>query len=371
MHSDEQSNPSRSPAGGLITSRAACIVGVFCSCAALAAVFYGLIQLDLPIVHYVRSVTIHLPWDQLVIPWMAFTSQAGDWIGEGSHLAALSLLLLAVGWWWAKPPLTTAGFQTLVAHGLAALISNGLKHVLGRPRPKFVHSGEWQFAPSWTSGLDSFPSGHTTASFAVATVLARRFPWSAPLCLIVAAFVGLSRVLRGSHFPTDVVGGAVLGIVSGCLASAPWTAWRASLSEGLAYAAIGAAGAFAVLWTLSHHADDGFTGVLLMGLGLVTVASGFWMRRHRWIGREPVGRRREEQASLLLIAYGLACITTAPLVVASVGLACLAHGVQGRSASVPPRTHLSPVLMDSLLVAGVILALSLLVAGRGVLPFAH
>ena len=145
-----------------------------CSCISLIISFIGLAQFDLPVVRYVRSVTIHRPWDQLTIPWMAFTSNAGDWIGEGSHLVVVSVLLFAVGWLLRKPPVMLAALQSLIAHLLAAISVNGLKHLIGRPRPKFVHSGEWQLTMSWTSGWDSFPSGHSAASFAVATVLARR-----------------------------------------------------------------------------------------------------------------------------------------------------------------------------------------------------
>ncbi|MBH0180050.1 MAG: phosphatase PAP2 family protein [Nitrospira sp.] len=191
----------------LLTARRITALG--CSCAALVITFLGLSQFDLPIVRYVRSVTIHRPWNQLTVPWMAFTSDAGDWIGEGTHLVAASVGLLAVGWFFSQAAAKAAGIQTLLAHGLAALVVNGLKHLIGRPRPKFAHSGEWQLAPSWASGLDSFPSGHSAATFAVATVLAKRFPAVGPLCLGIAVFVALSRILRGSHFPTDVLGGAV------------------------------------------------------------------------------------------------------------------------------------------------------------------
>ena len=50
------------------------------SCAALVLVFWGLFQLDLPIARYMRSVTVDYVWarDQILIPWMATTSWAGD-----------------------------------------------------------------------------------------------------------------------------------------------------------------------------------------------------------------------------------------------------------------------------------------------------
>ena len=142
--------------------------------------------------------------------------------------------------------LKLAAIQSLIAHGIAAVLANVLKHLIGRPRPKFVHSGDWQMAISWISGLDSFPSGHSTASFAVATVLTKRFPTWGPLCMGLAAFVALSRVLRGSHFPTDVVGGAVVGILSGSIAAAPLKEWRTSVQQGCRDAAIGSSLVLAV-----------------------------------------------------------------------------------------------------------------------------
>jgi membrane-associated phospholipid phosphatase len=368
--SDEPAAVDRRQAGAAITRYAAPLIRLTSSAAALAAVFSGLLQLDLPIVHYVRSVTVHLPWDQLTIPWMAFTSNAGDWIGEGSHLVAVSLLLLALGWGFSRVSVKRAGLESLLAHGIAAVVSNGLKHLLGRPRPKFVHSGEWQFTPSWASGLDSFPSGHTTASFAVATVLARRFPWSAPLCFAIAAFVALSRVLRGSHFPTDVFGGAVFGLLSGFVASGPWPQWRASLEEGLRQAAIGMATAFAILWTLAHPADQGVTGTLLKGLGVLAIATGLWLRRDHWSHDAPPVSQGNEKGSRVLMAYGLACITTAPLVLASVGFACVAYWFTDSSDEPHARpSQTRKVLVEGGLLAGMVVAFTILFQGRGVLPF--
>ena len=65
----------------------------------------------------------------------------------------------------------------------------------------------------------SFPSGHTTNSFACAWVLFRRTPrkYGVP-ALLLAALIALSRLYVGVHYPTDVLGGLVIGIASACVA---------------------------------------------------------------------------------------------------------------------------------------------------------
>jgi undecaprenyl-diphosphatase len=351
---------------------AALVTAFGCSCAALIVAFVGLSQFDLPIVRYVRSVTIHLPWNQLTVPWMAFTSDAGDWIGEGTHLVAASVGLLAVGWFFSQAAVKAAGIQTLLAHGLAALVVNGLKHLIGRPRPKFAHSGEWQLAPSWASGLDSFPSGHSAASFAVATVLAKRFPAVGPLCLGIAAFVALSRILRGSHFPTDVFGGAVVGVISGAIAGAPLKQWRTSLRHGIQQAAMGSSVALALLWALSRPVEEGIVGALFIGLGLAVTASGLWLRRTEWIGNDTSGMSRQATLSSIMIVYGLASLTTSFYAVSAVGLACVAIAFNRAAAREEEQHHHTRtwlVMRESALLGAVMLALLILYDGRSILPF--
>jgi membrane-associated phospholipid phosphatase len=346
------------------------IAAVGCSCAGLVISFLGVAQFDLPITKYVRSVTIHLPWDQLTVPWMAFTSNMGDWIGQGWRLTTLSILLLVGAWAFEKPTVKIVAIQSLIAHGIAALLANGLKHLIGRPRPKFVHSGEWQMTLSWASGLDSFPSGHSTASFAVATVLARRFSLFGPLCIAIALFVALSRVFRGSHFPTDVLGGAVIGILSGFIATGPLKEWRTSVQDGLRHAAMGTSAVFALLWVLSHRMEDGLVSILFLALGAGAVAGGLWVRRTHWVRRGGPGGSWHSNTSTLLIAYGLAAMTTSPLVLSSVGFACMASWLDARGQS-DKRTEESSswsAMRESALIGGLVLAILILVDARGVLP---
>jgi undecaprenyl-diphosphatase len=302
---------------------------------------------------------------------MAFTSDAGNWIGEGTHLVVFSLVLAGAGWLFSSPAVRNAGIQTLLAHGLAALLVNGLKHLIGRPRPKFTHSGDWQFAPSWISGFDSFPSGHSAASFAVATVLAKRFPVFGPLCLGVAAFVMLSRVLRGSHFPTDAVGGAVLGVLSGAIAAAPLKEWRTSIRDGIGQSAVGACALLALLWSLARAPEEGIVGMLLIGLGLAAVAAGLWLRRTEWAGSERSGSSCQATRSSILLWYGLASMTTSLYVVAAAGLACLAYWLQEVCSQGEQERDVGSwrTIREGILLIGVVLTLFMMYGGRGVLPF--
>jgi len=66
----------------------------------------------------------------------------------------------------------------------------------------------------------SFPSGHTSGAFLVATVLVGLFPALGGPLYLWAGTVGMSRVVLGVHFPSDIVAGALLGGSLGVLALA-------------------------------------------------------------------------------------------------------------------------------------------------------
>jgi undecaprenyl-diphosphatase len=87
-----------------------------------------------------------------------------------------------------------------------------LKNWIKRDRP----ATKIDFYEAWIKPSDqfSFPSGHTAAAFLFAFLVASFYPAFALPCYLWATLIGVSRVLLGVHYPSDIVAGALLG--SGC-----------------------------------------------------------------------------------------------------------------------------------------------------------
>jgi undecaprenyl-diphosphatase len=100
---------------------------------------------------------------------------------------------------------------TVIAVALADWSSMGIKALVDRPRPPLRYAEPKTLVPVPHDA--SFPSGHAATSFAAATMLSLAFPRFAPFLYVLAAAVAFSRVYVGVHYPLDVIGGAVLGVL--------------------------------------------------------------------------------------------------------------------------------------------------------------
>jgi len=95
---------------------------------------------------------------------------------------------------------------TLAADVVADLLASGIKDAVPRARPHVSH-----LIPVPAS--HSFPSGHSATAFACATVLAAAEPRWRVAFFVLAAAIAYSRLYNGVHYPLDVLGGAVLGVL--------------------------------------------------------------------------------------------------------------------------------------------------------------
>jgi membrane-associated phospholipid phosphatase len=163
-------------------------------------------------VFYAINHGLHHPW---LSPLM--------WLFTGLGLGWVQLLLLlgaTLCLRWARR------WRRVFLPGLVAWLISGataqlLKHLFPRPRPSNLP--DVLLAPDERIFARSFPSGHTATAFALACwlwlmVRGTRYRWLGWLGWLLAALVGLSRIYRGVHYPSDVVAGMLIGILGGLIA---------------------------------------------------------------------------------------------------------------------------------------------------------
>ena len=118
---------------------------------------------------------------------------------------ALALIGLWLTW---KPINQRAAFLA----GLSALVALGIGQLVGmafpRPRPYLAHPVHLLIAPTADT---SFPSDHATLGFAVAVLVWRFNRRAGTALMLLALIIAFARIFVGAHYPTDVLGGAVLG----------------------------------------------------------------------------------------------------------------------------------------------------------------
>ncbi len=215
-------------------------------------------------------------WFQQFSPALDLPFKAFTFVGEEDFFMLLLPLL-----YWCLDRRTGAGLTVLF---LTSVYANAVAKVLaGQPRPFQYDTRVQQLYEAWGGGL---PSGHTQAAVVVWGYLASRFRrvWLWVVAGLLMLLVPLSRIYLGVHFPTDLLGGYLLG--AALLLLYLWLepgaeAWLGE--KGLAWQ-LGVALAVPALMILLFATEDSVTaGATLMGMGM-----GFALER-RWVGFESGG----------------------------------------------------------------------------------
>src|SRR3989454_397560 len=357
----------------------------------LAAIGVKLHELDMPVARFVRSFDIDelnrlgdlvaLPGQGVVVVG-AFTLIALiGWRRQRDQLAPMTFSMAGLiervrTWWPQRDQLTDIGVRGLLAQLSVAGAIQILKHLIGRPRPRFAHGDELVLGPSLDSGLDSFPSGHAANAFGAATVLARFFPAVRVPLFLVAGLVAVSRVLRGSHFPTDVWAGAVLGVAIGSMAAVGLKRWpNDALPDLLRTYVPVAVSTFAILWVLLHPAPAWSHEIISLGVGIALVLAGGLVRGLAWtyLEGEDKGPLRIFGRLLLVVGVAVGCAArggAALLVVVRgpFGVAGLPLGSAPAPASLAPWATMRVGRGEALGVGTALAVLAALRSAKGLIP---
>lgn len=128
-------------------------------------------------------------------------------------LSVLAVILATIIWKDYKKGLIIA-IVTVVGLGLADIISADiLKKLVCRPRPCHTFSDLRMIVGC--GGKYGFPSNHAANSVVVAFILTRFYKKLNPYLWTLSVLVCISRMYLGKHYPSDLLGGALLGILVG------------------------------------------------------------------------------------------------------------------------------------------------------------
>jgi membrane-associated phospholipid phosphatase len=143
--------------------------------------------------------------------------------GKSDWIIIVSAFLLFQGWASSRTAKTIRhrlqalriswiGRYLLTSIAFSGLVANLLKRLIGRARPEhFQDYGIFSFSSFSGHSFESFPSGHATTIGAFFAAFALLFPRCRLPLLACALWLGMTRVMVGAHYSSDVIAGLALG----------------------------------------------------------------------------------------------------------------------------------------------------------------
>lgn len=146
-------------------------------------------------------------------------------VADQPPLFSICAATLGVGLLSGDRRLARVGGRMLAAELIATAIKSVAKRLVDRTRPHLlIDEGRYELKPGERSHgpVNSFPSGHTAGAVAVARAVARGYPGAALPAYAAAAAVAGIQVPRARHYPTDIVAGALVGLIAEAAVERVW-----------------------------------------------------------------------------------------------------------------------------------------------------
>jgi undecaprenyl-diphosphatase len=154
-------------------------------------------------------------------PLFDIVNRGVEMMGQGNTLTVVLLVCYGVGKFYHRRLCEAAKFS-FVGFITSGLIVQILKHLIGRGRPRLTgHLDQLDslifVGPTLQKKYNALPSGHAAAAFCIAYIFSKFFPRYKVIFYLLAVLVGLHRMEELAHFPSDILAGALLGLVVGKL----------------------------------------------------------------------------------------------------------------------------------------------------------
>ncbi len=169
-------------------------------------------MISLTILYFFEKQDIHLFFNGYFSPSADYLFTYLTYVGDGFAVVAISIGLLFYNYRWT--------LQIALSGIVSGLFAQFFKKIVFGPTPRpSAYFEQIKISLRYVEGVDlhtafSFPSGHTTAVFAIMTslmLLINKKRWEAPL-FGLAFLTGFSRIYLSQHFLADVLAGSFIGI---------------------------------------------------------------------------------------------------------------------------------------------------------------
>jgi membrane-associated phospholipid phosphatase len=163
---------------------------------------------DVPLMRYCQEL------NETIVAAAEIITQVGDSLW---YFILLFPAFIFIRFVWENERWSAKILYLILCISLSGIINTGIKWITGRNRPiNLIEDGVFGFdffRIMYLYETTSFPSGHTVTAFALATAFSFLYPRLHVPAFIIAAVIGLSRIVLTAHYLSDVIAGAVVGVI--------------------------------------------------------------------------------------------------------------------------------------------------------------